>query len=453
MLALLTERRFLALYLSQVATQVGANALLYALTIEITKRTDGSATAIGAMLWAFLLPTVITAIPAGVIIDRSDARRVLVASNLWRAIFIGTLALLIGANGPLPLLYLLVIPIAVSTSLFAPAELAMIPRVVTPGKLVAANGLFTITLNASFAVGFAIVGPYVVGLSAGTPLLVGIVALLYLLATFACRRLPAAPPVAESAEQIGSVARAQLVEGWSLIRSSRPIRWSLGYLAATGTLIGGLAVLGPIFAIEVGLEPTAFGLIILPLGLGLVAVSSLLDRLIGLLGERRVVHGGLALLAVGIAGLGTIGTVTTLITRVGSLTPLAETIANSSLGLAIASLAALAGAGYAAAAIPSQAALSREVPIEARGRVFGVLNMVVSLASIAPTVLLAPLADLAGPSPVILGLAGGVVTLLLFSLYSRSGEIATATPTATTPLIGLASGGVSVDPDGTSSRA
>ena len=48
MLALLANRRFLALYLSQIATQVGANALLYALTIEITARTAGSATAVGA---------------------------------------------------------------------------------------------------------------------------------------------------------------------------------------------------------------------------------------------------------------------------------------------------------------------------------------------------------------------------------------------------------------------
>lgn len=448
MLALLAERRFLALYLSQVATQVGANALLYALTIEITNRTEGSATAIGAMLWAFLLPTVITAIPAGVIVDRSDARRVLVGSNLLRALCIGLLALLIAVGGPLVLLYLVVIPIAVSTSLFAPAELAMIPRVVTPPQLVAANGLFTITLNASFAVGFAIVGPYLVGLSAGTPLLIGLVALLYLFAAVACRRLPVAPPAAAAGTQIGSIVRAQLVEGWQLIRARASIRWSVGYLAATGMLIGGLAVLGPVFAIEIGLEPTAFGLIVLPLGLGLISVSSILARLIGLVGERRVVHGGLVFLALGIAGLGTIGTVSALIAQVGSLTPLADTITNSSLGLGVASLAALAGAGYAAAAIPSQAALSREVPVEARGRIFGVLNMVVSLASIAPTVLLAPLADLAGPSPVILALAGGVVALLCFSLFSRRGEVAYGSPHATEPLIGMATGGSSVDPDG-----
>ena len=133
--------------------------------------------------------------------------------------------------------------------------------------------------------------------------------------------------------------------------------------------------------------------------------------------------------------------------RSGSVTPFADAIAGSSLGLAVASLAACAGAGYAAAAIPSQAALSREVPAEARGRVFGALNMIVSLASIAPTIILAPLADTLGAAPVILLLAAGVVVLLVGSIYGRYGEIAALTPTAATPLVGLATGGASVDPE------
>lgn len=456
MLAPLAERRFLALYLSQIATQVGANALLYALTVEITTRTAGSATAVGAMLWAFLLPTVIAAIPAGVFVDRADARRILVASNLLRAILIGALALLIIVAAPLALIYPLVVPIAVATSFFAPAELAMLPRVVAPDQLVRANGLFTITMNASFAVGFSLVGPYLVGLAGGTTLLIAVVAILYLFAALACRRLPAAPSVlvlADRSDQAGARSwaalaretRAQLRGALELIRANRLIRWSIGYLAATGALIGGLAVLGPVYALEIGLTPAAFGLVILPLGLGLVLTSAALDRLIRLAGERLVVHGGLAALGLGIAGLGAIGLVRAVIEAIGGITPLGAVIQDSSLILAIVSLAALAGAGFAAAAIPSQAALSREVPPEARGRVFGALNMIVSLASIAPTVLLAPLADLLGPSPVILLLAAGVAVLLAGSLYGRWGEVALGSPEADAPLVGLASGGAAVD--------
>ena len=55
----------------------------------------------------------------------------------------------------------------------------MIPKVVPRKQLLAANGIFTLTLNAAFAIGFALLGPLVVKI-AGAPALIVVVAITVL---------------------------------------------------------------------------------------------------------------------------------------------------------------------------------------------------------------------------------------------------------------------------------
>ena len=47
-------------------------------------------------------------------------------------------------------------------------------------------------------------------------------------------------------------------------------------------------------------------------------------------------------------------------------------------------------------AIPSQTQLQEDLPEDVRGRVFGVLNMLVSVASFLPIIIVGPIADLVG---------------------------------------------------------
>ena len=56
-----------------------------------------------------------------------------------------------------------------------------------------------------------------------------------------------------------------------------------------------------------------------------------------------------------------------------------------------------AGISYAFVAVPAQTALQEELPEDVRGRVFGVLNTLVSLASFVPIIIVGPIADVIGP--------------------------------------------------------
>ena len=76
-----------------------------------------------------------------------------------------------------------------------PAEGSMIPRVVPKAQLETAMSVFNLTLQASFAIGFAFLGPLMVTI-AGPSFVLGVVTAFYVAASIACIGLPSAPPIA-----------------------------------------------------------------------------------------------------------------------------------------------------------------------------------------------------------------------------------------------------------------
>jgi MFS family permease len=72
------------------------------------------------------------------------------------------------------------------------------------------------------------------------------------------------------------------------------------------------------------------------------------------------------------------------------------------------------GAAYALATVPSFTLLQEELQDDMRGRVFGVLNTLVSVVSLAPLIVVGTIADRFGVGWVLLG--GGVAALLVWFL-------------------------------------
>ena len=145
-IAVLRNRSFLLLWLSQVATQVGGNMVVYGLTVLVFEATNSSS-AVSLLLLTFLVPAVIFSAIAGVFVDRVDGRMLLVVTNILRAAAFGVMVLF---DRSVVAIFALNIFVSIVTTFFAPAELSMIPRLVSRNQLVAANGLFTLTLNAAF---------------------------------------------------------------------------------------------------------------------------------------------------------------------------------------------------------------------------------------------------------------------------------------------------------------
>ena len=423
------NRPFLLLWLAQAATQIGGNMVIFGLTVIIAKST-GSTTAVSALILTFLLPAVLFSALAGVFVDRLDRRLVLVFTNVLRGLaFIAMF--FVGTN--LALIYLLNITVSTITVFFAPAEAAMIPRVVPRLQLLSANGIFTLTLNAAFALGFTLVGPLIVKI-AGPQILLIIVAALYFVAAAFCSTLPSAPPpvreippgtararvqVREAEDAIGSVI-LQLREGLSYIRSHREIRWSLIYLGIAASLVGVLGVLGPSFAQKtLGLGSEDFVVVVLPLGIGIVMGILLLNAYGRLLPRRRVIEGGLIALGIFLVVMALSGRISSFLAASATRTGLPDLSLLTSLLSIVVAVAFFAGIAYAAVAIPSQTQLQEDIPEDVRGRVFGVLNMLVSVASFLPILIVGPIADLVGTTIVLLLVGGLIAASGVASIYLR----------------------------------
>ncbi len=401
----LRNRPFLALWLAQAVTQIGGNMVLYGLTVRVFSLTH-STSAVSLLILTFLVPAVLLSAVAGVYVDRLDRRLILIVTNLLRAVMFGVL-FLVGDN--LALILVLNAAISTVTTFFAPAEAAMIPVLVRRGQLLAANGIFTLTLNAAFALGFALLGPLVVNLTS-PQVLVLVVAGCYLAAMVLTITLPSAPPAAVDhlhglAVKEASVAvestLGQLREGVSFIRGHRSITWSLVYLGITASLIGVLGVVGPSFATEaLGLSAKDFVVIVLPLGVGVVTGILLLNTYGRVLSRRRTIETGLILLGIFLAILSAAGPVTRFLQHVSSVSPIDVSSLITLLSVVIV-LAFLAGIAYASVAISAQTQLQEDLPEEVRGRVFGVLNMLISTASFLPIIIFGLIADLISTTAVV----------------------------------------------------
>jgi MFS family permease len=408
--AVARNKRFMALWFAQIGSLLGANMALYALTLVAFTASGGSSTAVSLLFLAFLGPAILLSAPAGVIVDRFDRRTILIVTNLVRAVAFGSMVLF---SDQLPLAYVLVIVAATATTFFIPAEAAMIPRVAPVEQLLVANGLFTFTLQAAFAAGFAVLGPLLVNL-AGSAVTIAFAALLYLAAAALCLPLPSAKP--EGVTERRS-ARAEFREGLSLARRDPKVRWPLLMLGFTASLIGVVGVLGPQVAVQqLGLTEQEFVLLVLPMAGGLVLGVAAMGALARRLSQRRLSELGLAGLAAGLVVL-------------ALLRPIAELLGDmprSQLLIAM-PVAVAMGASYALVAVPAQTSLQEALPDAVRGRVFAVLNLIINAASALPIILVGPAADLLGVPVVVGACAVATVAMGVASALAPEGSPAVET--------------------------
>lgn len=396
---LLRSPVFARLWFVQAANQVGGNMALYAMTILIFDATRSSA-AVSALFATYVVPPILLSPFAGVIVDNLNLRWALVGPNALRAVLMIGLALA-GSNAPL--LLALNLGVSLTSVALTPAEGSMIPRVVPPEQLATAMGIFNLTLQASFALGFAFVGPLLVTIF-GPSHVLAFVATLHVAATIACVGLPSQPPGrrpasrgASSWEAIAKHLRG-LGYGLRVVAGNREVGLPIVYQAASAAMAGVIGVLGPSLATLVGLRPDHLAVVVLPLGIGVV---------VGVLGVREIGPGSRRRAAeIGLVAFGGMSALLALVP------PLSTNLAAGGVSVVpiLVVLALLAGAAYAVTSVCAQTGLLESMPADVRGRVFGVLASIVSTASLVPILVAGPLADVIS-APLVLGLAGLTVAL------------------------------------------
>lgn len=151
-----TNRNFRFLWFGQVVSQLGDwfnTVAIFALLFELT----GSATAVAVLMVLQVLPVAIVGPAAGVVVDRFDRRKIMIAADLVRGIAV--LGLLLVRTPETVWFAYVVTAIQVSASgFFEPARSSTVPMIVERDRLVAANAISTGTWSAMLAIGASLGG-------------------------------------------------------------------------------------------------------------------------------------------------------------------------------------------------------------------------------------------------------------------------------------------------------
>ncbi|HEY7727542.1 MAG TPA: MFS transporter, partial [Candidatus Eisenbacteria bacterium] len=356
------------------------------------------------------LPAILFGPLAGPLVDRWNVKRVLVASDAVRAALV--LVLIPAATwGGLPAAFGLVFALYIANTFFLPARSAILPLIVPPERLVAANSLATLAGVLATLAG-SLIGGWVVervgwrwgfAMDAATYFVsVGVLATIPLSAERT--RASAVPPVgrgeADALPPPGlpyrELARS-LLEG---VRTAARSAHALGSIAALVLLwaAGGILHVAGTLLVKERMSGVVEGVgsLLASAALGMILGTTVLSAL------GNAVRG--AAVAVGsLAGAGVALVAFALARPAGALYPIAFAT----------------GISVAALLIVTEAALQRAVPSGARGRVFALRDLagrVAVLASAASAGVLvgrgvvSPAAAVAGAGALLI--AGGLVGAL-----------------------------------------
>jgi MFS family permease len=271
----LRERQFRRYFIGQTTSYLGDGLLPVAIAFAVLELT-GSATDLGLVLTARMVPVVLFLLAGGVWADRLPRQLVMVASDVARGGAQAVLALLLLTdNAELWHLLVLQAVYGIGEAFWRPAATALLPSVVSAARLQQANALTAVSVNAAYTIGPAVAGLLVASAGAGVAIAVdaatfavGTVALLLL-------RVPALERPAER-----TTFAADLREGWREF-SSRTWLWvvvayfALFLLAVTAPLM----VLGPVVADRELGGADDWGFIAAAIGVGVILGSTASGRI------------------------------------------------------------------------------------------------------------------------------------------------------------------------------
>ena len=153
--AVFRKRDFRYLWTARLVSTIGSSLTDLAAGILVFQRTQ-SALAVGLMLMATALPSLLVGLVAGVVVDRFSRKKIMVASDLIRAAIVFSIPFLIQVD--ILLLYVAVVLASSVKQFFDPAEQSVLPEIASEVELSAANAFLSISSFGSTAIGFAAAG-------------------------------------------------------------------------------------------------------------------------------------------------------------------------------------------------------------------------------------------------------------------------------------------------------
>ncbi|HEV8545130.1 MAG TPA: MFS transporter [Candidatus Limnocylindrales bacterium] len=220
MFAVFRKHDFRFLWTGQLVSTIGSSLTDLAAGILIFQQTK-SALAVGLMLMATAIPSLLVGLIAGVFVDRFDQKKIMIVSDLIRAGLVVSIPFLISIN--VYLLYVVVVLASTVKQFFDPAEQSVLPDVASEEELSAANAFLSISSFGSTAIGFA--GAGLLASTGEIALAFYVDALTFLVSAACIFRVRIAALVVEEVTSIGAVvqnlrAGVSMLVGTPILRST-----------------------------------------------------------------------------------------------------------------------------------------------------------------------------------------------------------------------------------------
>ncbi|MBZ5521301.1 MAG: MFS transporter [Acidobacteriia bacterium] len=376
----LMKTPFRRLWFAQLVSVFGDFLALFGVISLITFRMHGNPVQITTVMLAFMLPMAIVSPPAGVFVDRWNVKRLMIASDLIRALLVLALAMPFVTN----VFHISLIFAALSavSSFFAPAQSVALRQLVAPQQLMAANAMMSQAMYAVRILSPAAAAALVSWMSEKACFYADSVSFAFsacMLATLALNR-----PLGEKKEHSLRALTSDFLAGNKFIFTHSGLAFVFIAMAASMLVMSAFTPLISIYVRDSLLAgPAFYGIVSSMIGVGLIAGTLLLTRWTSNLPRQNIVLFGLLGLGVGAALLGSF-----------SFKWMAA-VSTFTIGFAIAFVI-----------VPAQTMTQQETPRDMVGRVSSSFMSLIALSQAMGMLFSGYLASLRGLRPLFVACAG-----------------------------------------------
>lgn len=410
--AALSEKSFLYLWIGEIFTQIPTHLFNFFLILQVFKLTHSN-TAVSGVVLSFTIPAILFGSVAGAYVDRWDKKKVLVITNLLRAILM--LILIIFLNN-IVVIYILSLLVSVLVQFFIPAETPMVPLTVKEKNLLSANALFSLAIFGSILAAYVLSGPMLLYFGAANiPIILA--CMLSIGAGFVSLIDIKKVKLVESASQKPNILK-DIKHTFSLMSRTNAITQSLFLLALSQIMVLIIATIAPgyssqILKIRIEDFPLLFAS---PAALGMVIGSFLIvDRFHSHAKEKLIMSGiflsGIAMMLLPygskVASRGFVLTLNKYLPHILDINIIHIMIV----------LAFIMGVANSFVFVPANTIIQEKTTDKVRGKVYGFLNSIIGILSLIPIIVVGGLSDLIGVGSVITGIGISILFLGIVWIY------------------------------------
>ncbi len=401
---LLSNNKFIYIWLSQILSQITINILNFALVFTYFEKT-GSTIATSLIWISYAIPAFFVGPIASATVDMIDRRKILVFTNLFQSLTIFLYAMV--SDTHYFIVYAVVMIYSLLNQFYVPAEFSTLPFVTKKKLLPEANSTFLITQQGSLIIGFGFAGFFlkIFGFQ-NTLIFCSILLFAAFISTIFLPSMKSRQKIPTRLDKAVVSFYKNIYLGYKFISQNKFVLAPFFIMMFMQVSLTIVAINAPALASEVFRIPLNYTgvFIILPGGIGAVLASLNISRLLNK-GTRKIkiINNSIIFLTLPLL-----------------LWIFIPSYINFNLRILFSFISiAVMGFFYMSIIIPTQTLLQQKTPFGFRGRVFGNYGFLVTIISIFPVLLSGTITEILGIRTL---MAIIIIGMIILSLFLRKKE-------------------------------